>query len=123
MRDFAHYGLDHWGSDGRGVETTRRFLLEWLSFSCRYIPVGLLEQMPMRINWRPRPYVGRSDLQTRLGSQNSADWVAITEMLLGKVPQGFTFVPKHKSSAVEKSATGAGGGENNGGLDVSGASG
>eukprot|EP00928_Gymnodinium_smaydae_P028465 TRINITY_DN216_c0_g6_i1.p1 TRINITY_DN216_c0_g6~~TRINITY_DN216_c0_g6_i1.p1 ORF type:complete len:710 (-),score=180.06 TRINITY_DN216_c0_g6_i1:63-2192(-) len=124
MRDFVHFGLDHWGSDGRGVETTRRFLLEWLSFSCRYIPVGVLEQMPMRINWRPRPYVGRSDLETRLGSQNSADWVSITEMLLGKVPQGFTFVPKHKSSAVEKTATGTINGEaSNGGLDVSGASG
>lgn len=101
MRDYANYGLEHWGSDARGVENTRRFLLEWLSFSCRYIPVGLLEVQPQHMNWRPRPYVGRSDLETRLSSNNPKDWVDITEMLLGKVPEGFTFVPKHKSSAYE----------------------
>uniref|UniRef100_A0A7S1ANZ2 tRNA-dihydrouridine(47) synthase [NAD(P)(+)] n=1 Tax=Noctiluca scintillans TaxID=2966 RepID=A0A7S1ANZ2_NOCSC len=103
MRDFVHYGLDHWGADARGVETTRRFLLEWMSFSCRYVPVGLLEQLPSKMNWRPRPYVGRSDLETKLASQNAQDWVEMTESLLGKVPDGFSFVPKHKSSSYEKS--------------------
>jgi len=101
IRDFTNYGLEHWGADARGVETTRRFLLEWLSFTCRYVPIGLLEQMPPKINWRPRPYIGRSDLETKLGSTSANDWVEITEMLLGKVPEGFSFVPKHKSNAYE----------------------
>lgn len=40
-----------------GVNKTRRFLLEWLSFTCRYIPVGILEVLPQRINERPPPFV------------------------------------------------------------------
>lgn len=106
MRDFVNYGLEHWGSDARGVENTRRFLLEWMSFSCRYVPIGLLEHMPPQINWRPRPYVGRNDLETKLASQDSAVWVEVSEMLLGKVPDGFSFAPKHKSNAYEKPADG-----------------
>ncbi|RYY89361.1 hypothetical protein EON63_00760 [archaeon] len=39
----SNYGLEHWGSDDQGISTTRRFLLEWLSFLHRYVPVGLLE--------------------------------------------------------------------------------
>ncbi|XP_016111574.1 tRNA-dihydrouridine(47) synthase [NAD(P)(+)]-like [Sinocyclocheilus grahami] len=35
LRDFTNYGLEHWGSDTQGVEKTRSFLLEWLSFLCR----------------------------------------------------------------------------------------
>jgi len=101
IKDFTNYGLEHWGADARGVETTRRFLLEWLSFTSRYVPIGLLEQMPPKINWRPRPYIGRSDLETKLGSPNATDWIEITEMLLGKVPDGFSFVPKHKSASYD----------------------
>jgi len=102
MKDFVNYGLEHWGSDARGVENTRRFLLEWLSFTCRYVPIGLLEAMPPKINWRPRPYFGRNDLETKLASTSASDWVAISEMLLGKVPDGFNFIPKHKSNSYEK---------------------
>jgi len=100
MRKFCDHGLEHWGSDARGVENTRRFLLEWLSFTCRYVPIGLLEVMPPQINWRPRPYIGRSDLETKLGSTNAKDWVEISEMFLGKCPEGFSFTPKHRSNAA-----------------------
>ncbi|KAL9968305.1 hypothetical protein ACROYT_G026664 [Oculina patagonica] len=99
LRDFVNFGLEHWGSDSMGVENTRKFLLEWLSFQCRYIPVGLLERLPQRINERPPPYYGRNDLETLLSSGDCTDWVKISEMLLGPVPDSFTFIPKHKSNS------------------------
>jgi tRNA-dihydrouridine synthase 3 len=43
LREFVKYGLEFWGSDTKGVEQTRRYLLEQMSFFHRYIPVGLLE--------------------------------------------------------------------------------
>jgi len=99
LRDFVDFGLEHWGSDSMGVENTRKFLLEWLSFQCRYIPVGLLERLPQRINERPPPYYGRNDLETLLSSSDCADWVKISEMLLGPVPGKFRFIPKHKTNS------------------------
>ncbi|EGV93735.1 tRNA-dihydrouridine synthase 3-like [Cricetulus griseus] len=125
LRDFTHYGLEHWGSDTQGVERTRRFLLEWLSFLCRYVPVGLLERLPQRINERPPYYLGRDHLETLMASQQAADWIRIryplawvlwgdagrprpdlspcphSEMLLGPVPPGFAFLPKHKANAYK----------------------
>lgn len=44
----------------------RRFLLEWLSFLYRYVPVGLLEVVPQCMQWRPPAFFGRSDLETLL---------------------------------------------------------
>jgi len=97
MKVYCTNGLEHWGSDSRGVETTRRYLLEWLSFLHRYVPVGLLEVLPQSMGMRPPAYYGRSDLETLLASSNSSDWIKISEMLLGPTPATFSFVPKHKS--------------------------
>ncbi|KAA8546049.1 hypothetical protein F0562_020500 [Nyssa sinensis] len=102
LKDYASFGLEHWGSDAKGVETTRHFLLEWLSYTYRYIPVGLLDVNPQRLNWRSPSYFGRDDLETLMASDSAADWIRISEMLLGKVPAGFTFAPKHKSNAYDR---------------------
>ena len=98
IRTFCGYGLEHWGSDLQGVDRTRRFLLEWLSFLCRYVPYGLLER-PQTIQQRPVAYFGRSDLETLLGSRRAEDWIKISEMFLGPVSEGFSFIPKHRSIA------------------------
>ncbi|XP_046716244.1 tRNA-dihydrouridine(47) synthase [NAD(P)(+)]-like [Silurus meridionalis] len=100
LQDFTHFGLEHWGSDTQGVEKTRNFLLEWLSFTCRYIPVGLLERV-QKINERPPFYLGRDYLETLMASQHVDDWVRISEMLLGSVPKNFSFLPKHKANAYK----------------------
>lgn len=99
LKKYANYGLEHWGSDTQGVENTRRFMLEWLSFLYRYVPVGLLERPPQKINERPPTYFGRDDLETLMASSNCADWIKISEMLLGPVPDGFQFLPKHKANS------------------------
>ena len=96
MKIYCANGLEHWGSDSRGVENTRRFLLEWMSFLHRYVPVGLLEVLPQTLGMRPPAYYGRSDLETLLASSDVKDWIKISEMLLGPTPANF-FVPKHKS--------------------------
>ena len=77
LKKFVNYGLEHWGSDTQGVETTRRFLLEWLSFLYRYIPVGLLESVPQRINLRPPYFFARNQLENLMASQNCSDWIKI----------------------------------------------
>ena len=48
----------------------------WHHF-CRYIPVGILEQLPQKINAKPPYYFGRNDLETLMGSPNCADWIKL----------------------------------------------
>ena len=77
VEQFVRYGLEAWGSDERGVGTTRRFLLEWLSFAYRYVPVGIMEHLPPSLQDRPPAWRGRNDLETLLGSDNYLDWIKI----------------------------------------------
>jgi len=99
LQDFTNYGLYHWGSDTKGVANVRDFLLQWLSFLYRYIPIGLVEAGISQINQRPPSYFGRNDLETLMMSDNVSDWITITEMLLGPVKDSFNFTPKHVSNA------------------------
>ena len=108
MAKFCKYGLAHWGADEKGVQTTRRFLLEWLSFLHRYVPTGLVEPgFPQRINERPPAYRGRDELETLMASEHVDDWIKISEMLLGPCGDKFRFTPKHKSSSYSTTTTGA----------------
>ncbi|OJJ45610.1 hypothetical protein ASPZODRAFT_98315 [Penicilliopsis zonata CBS 506.65] len=101
VEKFTKYGLETWGSDEHGIGTTRRFLLEWLNFTHRYVPVGLLEYLPPNLNDRPPAWRGRNELETLMASDNYKDWIKITEMFLGPVQEGFKFEPKHKSNSYE----------------------
>lgn len=52
------------------------------------------------MNKRPPLHMcGRSDLETLFLSNESSDWVKISEMLLGPVPEGFHFQPKHQAKS------------------------
>jgi tRNA-dihydrouridine synthase 3 len=77
VKKFVQYGLEAWGSDEVGIGNTRRFLLEWLSFAHRYVPVGILEHLPPSLQDRPPAYRGRDDLETLLASDNYLDWIKI----------------------------------------------
>lgn len=99
LKKFCGYGLSHWGSDTRGVMTTRRFLCEWLSFLYRYVPAGVLECLPQRMNDRPPSYQGRDEVETMMTSASVVDWISLSELLLGPVEPGFRFTPKHKSNS------------------------
>ncbi|KAI8099028.1 uncharacterized protein BX664DRAFT_272032 [Halteromyces radiatus] len=101
LKKFCDFGLEHWGSDSQGVNTTRRFLCEWQSFLYRYIPIGLLEVYPQKINQRAPPYFGRDELETLMASPKAADWVKLTERILGPAPEDFNFMPKHKANSFE----------------------
>lgn len=113
IETFVRHGLAAWGSDTHGISTTRRFLLEYLSFTHRYVPIGLLEYLPPKINDRPPRYKGRNELETLLASDSYKDWIRISEMYLGKISEAegkdeedYGWVPKHKSNAWDGEAQG-----------------
>lgn len=54
------------------------------------------------MNARPPVFMrGRNDLETLFLSNQSSDWVKVSEMLLGPVPEGFFFEPKHKAKSFQ----------------------
>ncbi|KAF2268340.1 tRNA-dihydrouridine synthase-like protein 3 [Lojkania enalia] len=106
IEKFTKYGLQTWGADEMGIGTTRRFLLEWLSFTHRYVPLGLLEYLPPHIQDRPPKFKGRDELETLMASDNYKDWIKISEMFLGPAHPNFKFEPKHKSNSYEIEAEG-----------------
>ena len=119
IEQFCRYGMEVWGSDEQGVGTTRRFLLEWLNFTHRYVPLGILEHLPPNMQERAQPWRGRDELETLMGSDNYKDWIKIrfvlysaelviefadlldSEMFLGSAHKDFRFQPKHKSNSYE----------------------
>ena len=90
IEKFCRYGLESWGSDELGIGYTRRFLLEFLSFSCRYVPIGVLEHLPPSLNERAPAYRGRDDLETLLASDNYKDWIKIRYVKSGTAHDGLT---------------------------------
>lgn len=50
--------------------------MQWLFY--RYIPVGILENPPQKMNNRPPYYRGRDDLETLMASSNCADWIKLS---------------------------------------------
>jgi len=108
LRKFTDYGLEHWGSDAAGVAKTRKFLLEWLAYLHRYVPIALLERLPQKMGDKAPAFWGRNDLETLMASNAAEDWVKISEMLLGPVPAGFKFLAKHKSNGAAGSNEGEG---------------
>ena len=102
LKRFSNYGLDHWCPYAivfniflfylifysviffifPGIETTRRFLLEWLSFLYRYIPIGILERVPQQINQRPPSFFCRNELETLMASEKCSDWIKIRYVIL-----------------------------------------
>lgn len=72
-----------------------------MSFLYRYVPVGLIEVLPQKMNLRPERFFGRNELETLMASSNVKDWVKLSEMVLGPAPDTFSFIPKYEISSTK----------------------
>ena len=103
LREYAEYGLTHWGSDEKGVNTVREFMCHHLTFMSRYVPVHCCLEKNLIPSLKTRPYEGicyRDEMEKLLASNKNEDLIKITEMFLGKAPDNYVFVPKHKSYTI-----------------------
>lgn len=119
IKNFATFGLEHWGCDDQGVANTRKFLLEWMSFLHRYVPIGLMERPDLgaKLNLRPPTYYGRCELETLMGSESHEDWLELADRVLplklkpGTVDPLAHWRPSSISNAYAKTAVAGEGAE------------
>lgn len=85
LKTLVRYSLEHFGSDTRGVRTSRQFLHKQLAFLTRYVPVGAIGYavgMQTRENaWTPRSEL--EALWARSGPEHFDELLA----LAGLAPQ------------------------------------
>lgn len=99
LADFSRYAMEHWGTDEYGIAQCRRYFCDFMSFFHRYVPMGICERYPVKLNERPPQWKGRDEIETMLGSLDSNDWIKLSEKFLGPVEANFNFTPKHKSNS------------------------
>ncbi|ELP83991.1 tRNA-dihydrouridine synthase, putative [Entamoeba invadens IP1] len=102
LKQFAIDGLNHWGSDSKGVGTTREFMCHHLTFMSRYVPVHCLVDKQKEISIHSKFEEGmqyKDEMEELLASDKIENLVKITEMFLGPAPKDYVFVPKHNSYA------------------------
>ncbi|CAB4256172.1 similar to Saccharomyces cerevisiae YLR401C DUS3 Dihydrouridine synthase, member of a widespread family of conserved proteins including Smm1p, Dus1p, and Dus4p [Maudiozyma barnettii] len=99
LQDYARYSMEHWGTDEYGIAQCRRYFCDFMSFFHRYVPMGICERFPVKLNERPPNWIGRDEMETLLGSTNSNDWIKLSEMFFGPAEDHFIYTPKHKSNS------------------------
>ncbi|CAI4035298.1 hypothetical protein SMKI_12G4490 [Saccharomyces mikatae IFO 1815] len=99
LKDYAQFSMEHWGTDEYGISQCRRFFCEFMSFFHRYVPMGICERYPVKLNERPPNWCGRDELETLMGSTDVNDWIKLSDLFFGKTDANFVFVPKHKSNS------------------------
>ena len=101
LGEYCRNGLCYWGTDQMGVDKTRRFFLEFMSFHHRYVPISFTNQAPLAMNERAPAWTARDETEALLASTDCGDWIKLSEIFLGKAADSFKFIPKHKANMVE----------------------
>lgn len=60
------------------LSITVSFIVVFFFNYFRYVPVGILENPPQKMNDRPPYYRGRDEIETLMASSNCADWIKIS---------------------------------------------